>query len=312
MSAGLVFAVITAVSFGLSGSLARGLMDAGWTSNAAVVARILIAGVLLLPLGLRSARGHWSAIRANVPMLITYGLLAVAAAQLCYFNAVAHMQVGVALLVEYVAPVAVVLWLWLRRGERPSRLTALGGAVAAVGLVLVLDLLSGAQVSLVGVVWALGAMVGAATFFVLSGRQEGALPGPVLACAGLLIGGTGLLLLGLVGVLPLAATTHTVAFEGFTTPWWVTVLGLGVVCAAVPYSFGILAARRLGSRLASFVGLLEVLSALLWAWLLLGELPRGIQIAGGVLVLAGVVLVKLGERAVQPTGLPSAAVMREG
>jgi drug/metabolite transporter (DMT)-like permease len=36
----------------------------------------------------------------------------------------------------------------------------------------------------------------------------------------------------------------------------------------------------------------------LWAWLLLDELPRPVQLLGGVLVVAGVVAVKLGERTV--------------
>ena len=50
-----------------------------------------------------------------------------------------------------------------------------------------------------------------------------------------------------------------------------------------------------GDGLASFQ-VLEVLAAVLFAWLLLGELPRTVQLAGGLLVLAGVVAVKLGER----------------
>jgi drug/metabolite transporter (DMT)-like permease len=67
------------------------------------------------------------------------------------------------------------------------------------------------------------------------------------------------------------------------------------VTAAFAYVTGIAANRRLGSRLASFVALGEVLAAVLWTWALLGELPRTIQLAGGLLVLAGVVVVKLGE-----------------
>ena len=69
--------------------------------------------------------------------------------------------------------------------------------------------------------------------------------------------------------------------------WWVPVLALGLVTAAIAYVTGIEAGRRLGSRLASFVALTEVLMALVFAWLLLGELPRPIQLAGGLLVLAG-------------------------
>ena len=64
---------------------------------------------------------------------------------------------------------------------------------------------------------------------------------------------------------------------------------LGVVTAALAYVTGIAATRRLGARLASFVALSEVLAALVFAWLLLGEVPRGVQLLGGVLVVAGVV-----------------------
>ena len=48
---------------------------------------------------------------------------------ICYFSAVAKMDVGPALLIEYTAPAAVVAWLWLRRGQRPSRLTVTGAAI---------------------------------------------------------------------------------------------------------------------------------------------------------------------------------------
>jgi len=117
----------------------------------------------------------------------------------------------------------------------------------------------------------------------------------LLAAAGLTLGGLTLLVAGATGILTLTASTRPVAFEAVTVPWWLPVLALGVVTAALAYGTGIAAARRLGSRLASFVALSEVLVALVAAWVLLGEVPRLIQVAGGVLILAGVVSVKLGE-----------------
>jgi drug/metabolite transporter (DMT)-like permease len=82
------------------------------------------------------------------------------------------------------------------------------------------------------------------------------------------------------------------------------------VTAAVAYASGIAASRRLGSRLASFVALLEVVAGVVFAWLLLGELPHVPQLVGGLLVLAGVVVVKLGEpaplAAVESTATPAA------
>ena len=295
LGSGLVLAVTSAASFGLSGSLARGLLDTGWTAGAAVTARILIAALALALPAYVTMRGRWGLLRANATLVTTYGLVAVAGCQLCYFYAVAHMQVGVALLIEYTAPVAVITWLWLRHGRAPGRLTMAGAVVALVGLVLVLDLLSGADLSVVGVLWALGAMIGAATYFVMSAEEGNGLPPLALAAGGLIVGGVTLLLAGLVGLVPMATSSEAVEFVGATVAWWVPVLALGVITAAVAYVTGIAAGRRLGSRLASFVALSEVVMSLVFAWLLLGELPRPVQLLGGVVILAGVVMVKLDE-----------------
>ena len=95
------------------------------------------------------------------------------------------------------------------------------------------------------------------------------------------------------------ATTDPVTYAGTSFSWWQPLVVLAVVTAALSYVTGVAAGRLLGSRLASFVALTEVVAGVLWAWLLLGELPRPVQIAGGLLILAGVVGVKLGERTVQ-------------
>ncbi len=118
----------------------------------------------------------------------------------------------------------------------------------------------------------------------------------MLAAAGLTLGAAALWVAGAVGIVPLAMSTEAVSYDGTTVDWWLPLLGLGVVTAALAYVSGIAAIRRLGSRLASFVALLEVLFALVFAWLLLDELPRQVQVLGGALILAGVVVVKLGER----------------
>ena len=294
-SAGLAFAFVSATTFGLSGALARGLFDAGWTAGSAVAVRITIAAVVLVVPGMLALRGRWHLLRRSSVTVTTYGVAAVAGAQLCYFYAVSFMDVGVALLIEYTAPVAVVMWLWLRHGNRPSRLTVAGAIIASLGLVLVLDVISGADLSTTGVLWALGAMVGAVTYFVIGADTDNGLPPITLAASGLVVGGAVLLTAGWIGVIPMRMTTVDVVYNGLEVSWWIPVLALGLLTAAVAYVTGIEAGRRLGSRLSSFVALFEVLMALVFAWVLLGQLPRGIQMIGGLLVLAGVVVVKLGE-----------------
>ena len=69
------------------------------------------------------------------------------------------------------------------------------------------------------------------------------------------------------------------------------------------YVLGIAAGRRLGSRLASFVSLLEVVAGVTFAWLLLGQVPARMQLIGGASILLGVVVVRLGE-APTATGEP--------
>ncbi|MFL6003419.1 MAG: EamA family transporter, partial [Nocardioides sp.] len=188
LGAGLLLAVVSAVSFGLSGALARGLLDTGWTPGAVTLVRVGVAAAVLGPVGVVALRGRWSLLRRHARLVLVYGTLAVAGAQFCYFAAIQHMQVGPAILIEYTAPAAVVVWLWLRHGQRPGRLTVVGAALAAAGLVLVLDLVSGAELSPVGVLWALGAMVGCASHFVISAQDDDALPPLTLAGGGLVVG----------------------------------------------------------------------------------------------------------------------------
>lgn len=292
---GLPLAIGAAFAFGMSGAWARGLIDAGWTPGAAVTARVWVAALVLLVPTVLSLRGRWAVLRKNAGMVAAYGLLAVTATQLCYFQAVAVMDVGLALLIEYTAPIAVILWLWLRRGERPSRRSVIGAAIAFVGLVLMLDIITGAEVDVAGILWALAAMVGAATYFLLSAKADTGLPPIALAGGGLLLGAIALTVAGLAGILPIAWTTDDITYRFGTVPWFVPVLAIGLVATALAYVLGIASTRMLGSRLASFVALSEVVAALLFGWLLLGQLPDLLQALGGALVLVGVVVVKLGE-----------------
>jgi drug/metabolite transporter (DMT)-like permease len=295
---GLGFALASALSFGLSGTLARGLLDTGWSPGTVTLIRIGLAAALVAPFGLAALRGQWYLLGRRAGTIFGYGTFAVAGAQFCYFSAVQYMQVAPALLIEFTAPVAVVMWLWLRHRQRPSRLTVLGIAFAVVGLVLVVGLVSGAEVSLAGVLWALGAMVGCSVYFLLSADDGRGLPALTLAAGGLVVGTALLGLLSAVGLLPMAVADVPAVYNGVEIAWWIPLLLLGLVTAAMAYSLGIAAIRRLGSRVSSFVGLTEVLAALGWAWLLLAELPSAVQLLGALLIVGGVVAVKLGERQV--------------
>jgi drug/metabolite transporter (DMT)-like permease len=300
LGAGLLFALASATAFGLSGSLARGLLDGGWSAGAIVLVRLSLGALVVAPLAVRALRGRWGALRDHAGFILLFGALPVAGAQFGYFSAVQRMDVGPALLIEYTAPAAVVVWLWLRHGERPGALTVAGACLAALGLVLVLDILSGADLAPLGVFWALFAMVGAASYFVLAAKARPGLPPVALAGVALTAGAFVLGTLGVVGLLPMDASTASPSYTLGEVPWWLPLVGLGLVTAGFAYCTGIAASRRLGSRLSSFVALLEVIAGVAFAWFLLDQLPGPLQFAGGTLILAGVIVVKLGERRQTP------------
>lgn len=289
--AALGFALTSAAAFGLSGSFAKSLLDAGWTPGAATLLRIGGSAVVLAPLVLR-AWWRRPPSPATLRMVLTYGVTAVALPQFAYFSAVQTLSVGVALLLEYLAPVLLVGLAWARTRRAPRRGTLVGALLSMIGLVLVLDLTGGVAIDPVGVAWGLTAAVGLSTYFVLSARVDDDLSPLVLAGGGLGVGTVTIGALGVVGALPMRATTSAVELLGAQVTWIVPALVLVLVSTVAAYLTGIVATARLGTRVASFVALTEVLFAVLAAWVLLGELPVPIQLLGGVAILAGVALVR--------------------
>jgi drug/metabolite transporter (DMT)-like permease len=226
-----------------------------------------------------------------------YGLVAVAGCQLCYFNAVAHLSVAVALLLEYSGVLLVVGWLWLRHGQRPRWRTVAGSGLAVAGLVLVLDVVGHHELDGVGVLWGLAAAVGLAVYFMISADVEDALPPLVVAWGGLLVGAVVLVVAGAAGAVTVHAPRTDVVLLHTRTSWVVPVLGLSLVAAVVAYVTGIAGVRLLGAKLASFVGLLEVLFAVVFAWVVLGQSLHVQQMIGAALVVGGIAMVRLDELA---------------
>ena len=301
---GLLFATGSAFTFGMSGPLAKSLMSAGWSPTAAVTAR-LAGGALVLALAATIIKPDWlREARAHARTVVAYGLVPVAGAQLCFYNAVARLPVGVALLLEYTAPILVVGWVWATRKQAPSRLTLAGVVLAIAGVTLVLDVFSPAthQASIdpVGVIWGLAAAVCAACYFVMSDTvtaDGSGLNSITLAAGSLVVAAVAVALLGVSGVMPLQFTANDAVIGGVTLPWLVPVILMGVVATAIAYTLGISGVARLRPSFASLVGLAEVLFAVLTAWVLLGEGVSAVQAVGGIVVLLGLALARPARRA---------------
>ncbi|GAA4546797.1 EamA family transporter [Pseudonocardia xishanensis] len=292
-SVGLGFAVLSAVSFGLSGPFAKALIDAGWSSAGTALVRIGGSAVVVSVLLAVLRPGVVAAVRRDAPALVLYGVLAMAGVQVAFFNAVRYMPVSIALLLEYLGPVLVIAWVWVVRRQPPSRRTLVGAGTAIVGLLLVVQIWSGTAVDPVGLAWGLLASVCQASYFLLADRTGSDTPPWVLAGVGMAVGTVVVAVLGAVGVLPIVLTRpDEVVLAGTDLGWALTAILLILVSTVLAYLTGVLAIRRIGAARGSLVALLEVVVSALAGWLLLGEVPAAIQLAGGALILLGVALTR--------------------
>ncbi|MFC8190399.1 DMT family transporter [Cellulomonas sp. NPDC057328] len=285
--------MVAALAFATSGPVVKPLLAAGWSPGAAIVVRLTLGALLLAGPALWALRGRWSVLRADAGTVVGLGVMGVAGAATLYFLAVDRLPVAVALLVEFTGPLLLVLWGWVRSRRAPSRTTLVGAALAMGGLVLVLDVTGAVTLDPLGLLFALGAAVGNAAYFALTARPI-ALPPVTLAGAAMAVGAATVGLLALVGVLPVAAPDVRVDVLGATVHWAVPLAVVGVLPTAVAYGVSAASVRLLGERVASFLGLSEVLFAVLLAWVLLSEAPSGVQLVGAALVVAGVAVVRRG------------------
>ncbi|MBO1737973.1 DMT family transporter [Leifsonia sp. TF02-11] len=303
---GLIVAVIAAASFGLSGAFIKPLLESGWSPAAAVSARVLIGGAVLAPFAAVALRGRWSTLWRGRWRVLGMALIGVAGTQVLYFAAIERIPVSTAILIEYLAPVVLVLLVWARTRRAPRWMVLAGSGVAIAGLLLVVAPGGGRGLDPVGVTLAVTAMLGCAGYYVIAARPAEGLPPVALAAVGLLLGGVALLAVSATGLLPFVVSFRDVELFGGPAPWWVPLAVVGVLATALAYAAGITAAGLLGSRLSSFAGLLEVVAATLYAWLLLGESLGALQLVGGVLILAGIALVRA-----DPTPAPSPSARQE-
>ncbi len=292
---GLLFAIGSAASFALSGVFGSAIMSAGWSPGAAVTARIGLAALVLLGPTLVMLRGSWHLVRRAWAQILLFGAIAVAGCQLCYFFAVQLIPPSLALLIEFMGPVLLMLFVWARTRLAPAPLTLLGAVLAVGGLVAIAGLVGGETLNPLGVLFGLGAAVGVATYFALGAKADHGIAPLPFTGLGLLVAAVILALTSGTGLLPFTVSGAPTHIAGAEVPVWVAVAGLVLISTVLSYVLGVVAARSLGATVASFTGYSEPLFGILWTILLLAIMPTGTQWLGAALIIAGVVLVRVGE-----------------
>lgn len=285
--AGLGLALASALAFGGSGVAAKPLIEAGLDPLHVVWLRVAGAALVMLPLAVR----HRTLPRRRPALLAGFGLLAVAGVQACYFAALSRIPVGVALLIEYLAPALVLGWVRFVQRRPVTRAAALGVILAAGGLACVVEVWSGLRFDALGLVLALGAACCQVGYFVLADQGGDAgetAPDPLGVIAyGLLVGTAVLTAVARPWNMDWSVLAGSADLNGTSVPAAALLAWVVLVATVIAYITGVLSVRRLSPQVAGVVACLEAVIATVLAWVLLGEHLSAPQVAGGAVVLIG-------------------------
>lgn len=288
--AGLAIAFVSSWCFAFSGPMAKFLNQAGLAPLESVWLRMAGAGVLLLsvlvvarPKALRIPRG-------KLGFFALYALVAVAGVQSIYFIAITRLPVGIALLLEFTAPVMVVFWVRFVRKVRLPRSAFVGALTAFVGLGVVVEFWQGLRIDLLGLVLGLVAGACCAAYFLLSDSFGDEIDPLGLIAWGLV--GAAVLLVPFAQPwnLPWEVFGTSATLGGHTLPVVGAFLWMIVVATVLAYILGVTAVRRLSAAVGATVATLEVIAGAVIAWALVGETLGFFQVVGGLTVLTGALL----------------------
>jgi drug/metabolite transporter (DMT)-like permease len=246
-----------------------------------------LALALLRPSALRFSRGE-------LPFLAAFGVLGLAMVQWTYFAAIERLDIGIALLIQYTAPLMIAVWarFVLHEHVRARIWAALG--LSLFGLGLVVDVWRGLSLDGVGVVFAFGAALSFA-FYILMAERGVARRDPIsLLCIGMLFSSVFWTIVEPWWSFPTGIVNDDVSLLGnladYSLPVWLLMLSMLVLGTIVPFALLVGALRHLSATRVGIAAMFEPVAATIVAYLWLDEALSGLQVVGGALVLAGILL----------------------
>jgi drug/metabolite transporter (DMT)-like permease len=293
---GYALYLVAATLFALNGTISKSILTSGIDAARLSQLRVTLAFLILLVVVAVTRPETLRIRRAELPILLVYGILGIAMTQFLYFVSISRLPVGVALLIEFTAPIMVALWFRFGRHEDVGSRVWGGLALALVGLALVGQVWLGFTLDGVGVVAGFGAAAALALYYLLADRQ---VRGPhARDPVSLTMWGFGAAALFWAIAQPwwsfpwsdLAGVGYPMGEDGAAVPLWALCTYMVVLGTVVPFWLVVVSLHHINASQASIVGMTEPLLAIFIAWVALGETLAVVQILGAVTVLAGVLL----------------------
>jgi drug/metabolite transporter (DMT)-like permease len=294
--AGLGYLMVAAAAtlFAINGSVSKVVLGSGLSSLELTQIRSTGAAAGFLLFLLLFARHRFRVDRRELAFLALFGITGVAFVQWLYFVALVHLPVGIALLIQFTAPLFVALFARFVYREPIRRRIWASLALCTTGLSIVVEVWTGSTFSTVGITAAFGAAFALAAYMLMAERERRHRDPASLSFYGFLFAAIFWAVVQPLWRFPWDVLDNTVSLQGnlsdHTAPVWVLVGFIVVVGTMITFSLLTGALRHIPATRASIVATLEPVLATVVAWLWLGESFGAAQLVGGGIVLAGIVL----------------------
>lgn len=232
--------------------------------------------------------------RRELPYLVVFGIAGVALVQWLYFVSIGRLPIGIALLIEYIAPILIAIWAWAVFKEPIRRRIWVALVLAVGGLAVVVEVWSGLSLDGLGVAAALAAAVAYAVYVLMAERAVVWRDPASLTAYGFLFAALFWAAIQPVWRFPVGRLDDSVSLLGhlerFSLP--VGLLLLYVVVAGTMVTFLLVAAalRHISATRVGILAMLEPVAASGVAFVWLGESFGTAQLLGGAVVLAAILL----------------------
>jgi drug/metabolite transporter (DMT)-like permease len=284
--------ILSALMFASNGIASKLLLDGHITAWRLAQIRALSACAILAIYLWRRAPQTFRIKRSELLPLVSYGIIGIAMVQALYFVSISRMHVSIALLIEFTAPVWIVVYLRVVKRKHVPNQMWLALVLALTGLALIAQIWDGLTLDGIGVIAGFGASFALAFYFLCGESLSGVRDNQSITMWGFFFAGFAWCLVLPIWSFPFDVFTTSIplagTLEGSSTPGWVLILYVVLVGTIFPYLCVMVGLRNLKASTTSAFGLLEPIFAGIVAWIWFTESWTAIQLIGGVVVIAGI------------------------
>jgi len=292
----LGYAMVLAATcmWGINGTVSKAILSSGLSSLRLTEVRSTGAAVALGTALLIARPRRLRIRRSELLFLAVFGILGLALVQWLYFFAIHRLQIGIALVIQYLAPVLIALWARFVAKEPVRRRIWVAIVLALGGLSLVVDLWRGFSLDTLGTAAALGAAVAFALYILLAERAVARRDPVSLLCLGFAVAALFWAVIQPWWSFPAGIVDDRVRLDGVllatTTPIWLLMLTMIVVGTILPFLLLVGALRHVSATRVGVTAMFEPVAGALVAYAWLGESLSAAQLIGGAVVLGGILL----------------------